>query len=189
MTSDTPPILRPMPRRPFSLATSPSTASSSRPVSPSIDSPAAAATHQEDRHTPPPSRTRSILNLTSSTLFGIYSPTGYSNERDGTATPWGTGSETPLDGQSRTPVLPQETNLNIDQPRWQERTRLRRSSLLDESAKKARLHTQRAKAQQRRGFKTYWVPLAVKNVVLGAVGMSYGAVSYTHLTLPTIYSV
>lgn len=41
-----------------------------------------------------PSRTHSILNLTSSTLGGIYSPTGFQSEEG--STPWGTGSQTPL---------------------------------------------------------------------------------------------
>ncbi|KAK2748308.1 hypothetical protein FQN57_000966 [Myotisia sp. PD_48] len=46
------------------------------------------------------SRTRSELNLTSSTLFGIYSPTTYDrDDRDGNSTaaptPWGTGAQTP----------------------------------------------------------------------------------------------
>ncbi len=78
MPSSSSDILRPIPRRAFELANtgpSPSTPSTPRQDSTStppetIDSrPEAAA---EDT---PPSRTRSLLNLTSSTLFGIYSPT------------------------------------------------------------------------------------------------------------------
>lgn len=44
------------------------------------------------------SRAQSYLNLTSSTLFGIYSPTTYGRDRfeqDEPNTPWGTGAETP----------------------------------------------------------------------------------------------
>ncbi|KAI1877820.1 uncharacterized protein JN550_000002 [Neoarthrinium moseri] len=46
------------------------------------------------------SRAQSYLNLTSSTLFGIYSPTTYGKDRfyadqDEPSTPWGTGAETP----------------------------------------------------------------------------------------------
>jgi len=40
------------------------------------------------------SRTKSFLNMTSSTLFGIYSDAG-TGERSELATPWGTGAETP----------------------------------------------------------------------------------------------
>ncbi|RDL41381.1 Uncharacterized protein BP5553_01360 [Venustampulla echinocandica] len=60
-----------------------------RPFEPSLLSPA-----QPDET---PSRTHSILNLTSSTLLGIYSQTGYQSDRDYTepSTPWGTGAETP----------------------------------------------------------------------------------------------
>ncbi|MCJ1469908.1 hypothetical protein MMC07_008552 [Pseudocyphellaria aurata] len=52
-------------------------------------------------------RTRSILNLTSSTLFGIYS--GDENVRGGALTPWTTGAQTPArlpHGDGRTsPVM------------------------------------------------------------------------------------
>lgn len=41
-----------------------------------------------------------MMNLTSSTLFGIYSPTTYGsrdgNDRDEPETPWGTGAQTPV---------------------------------------------------------------------------------------------
>ncbi|TVY35098.1 Protein NSG2 [Lachnellula subtilissima] len=53
-----------------------------------------------------PSRTGSILNLTSSTLLGIYSPTGYTASEYGEpSTPWGTGAQTPLNGPSSPPIL------------------------------------------------------------------------------------
>lgn len=42
-----------------------------------------------------PQKTRSILNLTSSTLFGIYS-SGYDSNQTESSTPWGTGAQTPL---------------------------------------------------------------------------------------------
>jgi hypothetical protein len=96
MPSDGPPLLRPTPRRPFDLnITSATPPESTTPVDPSeqtspnhLD----AKTNGADQGSF--SRTRSILNLTSSTLFGIYSPTGY-NEREEQSTPWGTGAETP----------------------------------------------------------------------------------------------
>ncbi|KAL3418185.1 INSIG domain-containing protein [Phlyctema vagabunda] len=86
MASTNPQILRPIPRRPFQQSND---ATSSMPPSPLL-SPAA--------ELEPPSsvsRTHSILNLTSSTLLGIYSPTGYSTDRDEPSTPWGTNLETP----------------------------------------------------------------------------------------------
>ena len=42
-----------------------------------------------------PVKTRSFINLTGSTLFGIYSPTGYEPNRDDPLTPFGTGAQTP----------------------------------------------------------------------------------------------
>ncbi|KAI9655684.1 MAG: hypothetical protein M1831_004836 [Alyxoria varia] len=48
----------------------------------------------------PPPKTKSVLNLTSSTLSGIYSPTGYDANRDDSATPWGTGTQTPARSSS-----------------------------------------------------------------------------------------
>lgn len=81
MSSDEPQILRPEPRRPFNPNN----------VGHQPSSPLLAPISVDDT----PSRTHSVLNLTSSTLLGIYSPTGYDNERDEPSTPWGTGSETP----------------------------------------------------------------------------------------------
>lgn len=81
MASDNPQILHPKPRRPFNPNTAPE-----QPPSPLLTPSAGDNT---------PSRTHSILNLTSSTLLGIYSPTGYDNEREEPSTPWGTGAETP----------------------------------------------------------------------------------------------
>ncbi|KZF24584.1 hypothetical protein L228DRAFT_266908 [Xylona heveae TC161] len=98
-----PDILRPIPRRPFDLT--PASTESPSPVTP-VD----AGTNMlqprrsEENSTGytnrksddiPPSRTRSILNLTSSTLFGIYSPTEEDASRDEPSTPWGTGALTP----------------------------------------------------------------------------------------------
>jgi len=170
MSSEDPNIVKPMPRRPFSLT--PLTSATSAPESPTLE--------HDEQNPAPPSRTRSILNLTSSTLFGIYNPSGYTSDRDGTSTPWGNGAETPID-HTRTPVLPQETNLNIDESRWAEKTRERRHSLLDESAQKTQRHNQRAMAKKRKGFKTYWVPLVYKSSALAAVGISYGVlISHLH---------
>lgn len=45
------------------------------------------------------SRAQSVMNLTSSTLMGIYEPTTYDNDKYTPGielnTPWGTGAETP----------------------------------------------------------------------------------------------
>jgi len=79
MSSNNLQILRPKPRRPFEQ------------ISPLL-SPLSTSEPTES-----PSRTQSILNLTSSTLLGIYSDTGgYESDRETPSTPWGTGAETPI---------------------------------------------------------------------------------------------
>ncbi|TVY62350.1 hypothetical protein LSUE1_G010176, partial [Lachnellula suecica] len=84
--SSSPKILRPIPRRTFDQ-----NSAAPQPPSPMLSS--------ESPNDESVSRTHSILNLTSSTLLGIYSPTGYSNSEYGEpSTPWGTGAQTPLNG-------------------------------------------------------------------------------------------
>jgi hypothetical protein len=57
-------------------------------------------------------RTRSILNLTSSTLLGIYGPTASDSYRESSLppTPWGTGTQTPSlhGGERETPIRSEE---------------------------------------------------------------------------------
>ncbi|MCJ1400662.1 bifunctional phosphoribosylaminoimidazolecarboxamide formyltransferase/IMP cyclohydrolase [Xylographa trunciseda] len=89
------PMLPPLPQRAFQI-----TPASTEPPSPPLK-----ATENHDSsfldsksyggNDSAPSRTRSILNLTSSTLFGIYSPSDNDGTRDELNTPWGTGAMTP----------------------------------------------------------------------------------------------
>ncbi|MCJ1477915.1 hypothetical protein MMC13_006589 [Lambiella insularis] len=97
------PILRPLPQRSFQI-----TPVSTEPSTP----PSAAAENNESSSLNTssntggaftPSRTRSILNLTSSTLFGIFSPPDNDGGRDEFNTPLGTGAVTPA--SPRTPKL------------------------------------------------------------------------------------
>lgn len=115
MSTDGPPLIRPIPRRPFDLNISSPTPpdGDSRPPSPS------AADIQTLRGMLDPnadqgntastsiSRAQSILNLTGSTLFGIYSPSAanQSFDQDEPGTPWGTGAETP----ARSPAVDEPT--------------------------------------------------------------------------------
>ncbi|RDW64782.1 hypothetical protein BP6252_10433 [Coleophoma cylindrospora] len=87
MAATSPTIIRPIPRRPFEQNDKPS-----MPPSPLLS---ATSIDDLDRSSTSVSRTHSILNLTSSTLLGIYSPT-YNTDRDEPLTPWGTGAETPI---------------------------------------------------------------------------------------------
>jgi hypothetical protein len=104
-----------------------------------------------------PSKTRSILNLTSSTLLGIYSPTGYEANREDISTPWGTGAQTPshrrsVDGPG--PGLPSEG--------------------VDERKPKMDI------IYRRSGFRNYYLPLFLRGVLLFVFGMAYGTI-ITHL--------
>lgn len=86
-------VLRPTPRRPFDLT--PVSTDSSAPPTPSPENANAELLENKLNGLPTSSRSRSFLNLTSSTLFGIYSPTGYEVSREEPTTPWGTGAQTP----------------------------------------------------------------------------------------------
>jgi hypothetical protein len=92
-----PPLLRPLPRRPFQLPSNSSNSSSvaaadSHPPTPRVER----SLGVDDTDTKSDiSRTRSIINLTSSTLFGIYAPSSFDAQSSTPATPWGTGAETP----------------------------------------------------------------------------------------------
>jgi len=105
MSDDGPRLIRPIPRRPFDFSykslTPPEDDSSPPSPNPEIDLSRlhnGQATSSESGSIP---RAQSVLNLTASTLFGIYSPTSYGkdrcyNDRDETETPWGNGAQTPV---------------------------------------------------------------------------------------------
>jgi len=96
MSFGSPPLQRPLPRRPFELhASNAPTPEDSSPPSPEFQ-PSLTGARSDGRSETDAAglgRTDSVMDLTSSTLYGIYSPTGYSNEREEPSTPWGTGDE------------------------------------------------------------------------------------------------
>ncbi|KAI5459839.1 insulin-induced protein-domain-containing protein [Mariannaea sp. PMI_226] len=100
MADDGPPIIRPIPRRPFNInftsATPPDQGSS--PASPSLPDFINARFLQPTPEAASLSRPQSVLNLTSSTLSGIYTPTtGHIfSDQEELDTPWGTGAQTPI---------------------------------------------------------------------------------------------
>lgn len=116
----------------------------------------------------PPSRTKSLLNMTSSTLFGIYSDAGTGGERSEAATPWGTGAETP----ART-----SSDVWDASPEVKAQPAVRRERI----AKGGELW-QRPKLKQRQGF---WgaVLLLGRVFALFSFGVAYGViVSHLHDT-------
>lgn len=86
------PLIRPTPRRPFDT-TAGSTPANSSPAQSRSESFLGESETPDGRAT---GRTRSVLNLTASTLFGIYSPSGNESILEAPSTPWGTGALTPL---------------------------------------------------------------------------------------------
>ena len=170
MSMEGPPLLRPRPRRPFELGPLSSTNTSAVPS----PEPATTATFDEVS-TAPPSRSRSILNLTSSTLAGVF---GYTPDREEPVTPWGTGSETPLDG------LRQDLGELLDGKNMDEalmrRSRERRGSMLSQSTQQ---NNRVRKPFKRKGMRQYWLPIVGKTLSLGVVGVAYGTViSHLHDT-------
>ena len=104
------------------------------------------------------SKSRSILNLTSSTLFGIYTPSGFSidTNRDQPSTPWGISSRTPrhsLD-ELRPPVIG---------PFTRPRPQISHSHPVHQS------------------FAEYILPLGFRTILLFSFGVAYGTiVSHLH---------
>lgn len=90
------PLIRPTPRRPFDITAGSTPADISLPGTPSQSRSESFLGESETPERNAAGRSRSVLNLTASTLFGIYSPSGYESIREGTATPWGSGALTPL---------------------------------------------------------------------------------------------
>ena len=161
MSAESPPLLRPRPRRPFELTPISSTAGNSPDgrSTPDLSSPNAG-----DESGDPPSRTRSFLNLTASTLFGIYSPAGYEPGRD--ETPWGTGAQTPID--SKGVNMAEIDGESVDDALFL-RSKKRRGSMLEASTRR-----QQVKRPRKKTFKNWFLPMVGKNVLLGVSGVAYG---------------
>ncbi|RMZ92638.1 hypothetical protein DV736_g88, partial [Chaetothyriales sp. CBS 134916] len=145
-----PQIHRPIPRRQFEIT--PSSTESSHPPSPVPEhiNPDLLSDRKPDMGLSP-SRTRSILNLTSSTLFGIYSATGNEGTPQEMATPWGTGAQTPSQGRSTDAYQPEEPDV-----RW------------------ARGKLQTTSRWKRSGVRGYYVPVAGQTLLLFSFGVGYG---------------
>lgn len=164
-----PQIHRPVARRGFEI-TPPSPDTSDPPTPASEDqNPGLLMSRRQSDRSPPPSRTRSILNLTSSTLLGIYSGATDGGRGEELNTPWGTGAQTPshsarpsIDiaqlgqqlGIQRAPTFP----FNFDKP------------VRDPKLFKG----------PKRGFKNYYLPLISQTVMLFGCGMGFGSL-LTHL--------
>ncbi|KAL8953674.1 MAG: hypothetical protein Q9222_000511 [Ikaeria aurantiellina] len=141
-------LLRPTPRRHFEIT--PSSTAPPTPRTPSQEARNAGDPDPEANGLKLSDRTRSILNLTSSTLFGIYAPSD--SPRDGTSTPWGTGVETPgcrpsVD-DNRPPVIGA-----YDRPQMHRRP-----------------------SQPHVTMRNYYLPLLLRTILLFLFGVAYGSI-------------
>src|SRR2546423_2764607 len=146
-------ILRPIPRRIFARTTASQESSVPPSPAPENTNPELLDVRGDTSYTP--SKTRSILKLTSSTLLGISSPTGYEATREEASTPWGTGAQTPSHRQS------------VDDSR---------QSFQDESWDAV----QPKIVYRKGGFRHYYLPLFLRGALLFSFGMAYGTL-ITHL--------
>ncbi|KAF7194791.1 hypothetical protein HII31_03914 [Pseudocercospora fuligena] len=177
--------LKPRPRvssRPFELGSPPDSA----PPTPPSDEPSHDAFPNDYKLRPlktnmaenngatTPAKTRSFLNLTSSTLFGIYQPSGLETENP---TPYGAGAQTPA---GQTPASDSRhasfdwSRVNLPKDAFQKTAdgRVRRRSTAPQ------LHKSHG---VRKGFKGYFLPLLGRVVALFSVGVLYGLlISHLH---------
>ncbi|KAI9930929.1 hypothetical protein MW887_010580 [Aspergillus wentii] len=95
--SDEPRVLRPRPRRVFDLTPASNESSgTSTPAEPAepVNNTDFLSPNPKDAGSTSVSRNGSVMNLTTSTLYGIYSPTAFDSTRDENS-PWGTEGQTP----------------------------------------------------------------------------------------------
>jgi hypothetical protein len=171
---DGPPLFRPVPRRPFGInltgATPPDGEDDPSPPTPERGASGTLNLESLNSRLLDPnlnkadsdtiSRAQSVINLTSSTLMGIYTPNTYGKDRfyvdqDGSSTPWGTGCETP----SRTANV-DVSNYNIQQQRAH---LLRRRSSLHQPPRPPPVPTSKIVLH-----------VGLRSLLLSALGILYG---------------
>lgn len=146
--ADSQSIAHPIPQKPFELTPDPSD-----PPTPSGENTNPEIVESKVNGGMTPSRTRSFLNLTSSTLFGIYSPTGSDfSTRDESTTPWGTGARTPhtpgarnSTDSARPPVFPTGERKTVNTINF----------------------------RRKRDFRNFYLPLALRGILLFLLGLAY----------------
>ena len=164
MTEDVSNLLHPQPRRHYDLTPTSTDSSTSSPTTPSRDfsrqasDPSRMEADSTLEKETSNNRTRSILNLTSSTLFGIYTPSSinFETSRDQPSTTWGNGGQTPRHSidDNKPPVIG-----------IYKRPQLQRS------------HSH----QPHQTFLEYILPLGIRTILLFSFGVAYGIiVSHLH---------
>ncbi|EME39417.1 hypothetical protein DOTSEDRAFT_47933 [Dothistroma septosporum NZE10] len=167
---------RPKTRRPFELGSAPNSAPPTPPSEAQnltnglrLDTNSAAKMSSDANGSATPSRNRSFLNLTGSTLFGIYQPAGLETDT-ANPTPWGTGAQTPA-GDSRGSF--DFTRVALPEAAFQKGVdgKIRRRSTVPQQRYQASRH----------GFKGYVLPTIGRVLALFGVGLLYGLlISHLH---------
>ncbi|KGO38125.1 Insulin-induced protein family [Penicillium expansum] len=153
--NEQPRILRPRPRRPFDL-TPASTESSGPPTPAESTGPEYLNPQAETSNSTSVSRTGSVMNLTSSTLYGIYSPTAFDGFRD-ESSPWGTEANSPAAEFPPEP-LQRAAEKSAIEPR--------------------RMALRRTRSRLSHGlFRGVILPQALSSVLLFGFGLAYGVIT------------
>ena len=149
--TNTPPLLHPEPRRPFQLT--PTSTESSSPPTPSRKSSDVFRPVPEADSEQPANRTSSVLNLTSSTLYGIYSPVNNEIGQSQSSTPW----------RTRTPSLRNNAE-DLKPP-------------IIGAYERPRPKLQRSPSSHHpRVYRDYVRPLTLRTILLFIFGVGYGLV-------------
>ncbi|KGO76063.1 Insulin-induced protein family [Penicillium italicum] len=153
--TEQPRILRPRPRRPFDLT--PASTESSGPPTPAESTGTEHLNPQADAsNSTGVSRTGSVMNLTSSTLYGIYSPTAFDGFRD-ESSPWGTEANSPAAEFPPEP-LQRAAEKSAIEPR--------------------RMALRRTRSRLSHGlFRGVILPQALSSVLLFGFGLAYGVIT------------
>ncbi|EEH10647.1 INSIG domain-containing protein [Histoplasma capsulatum G186AR] len=189
-----PPILRPRARKPFELASSSTeTSESPTPILESSSSTTATMANNTNQDSLDPSaassskdslaasRTRSILNLTSSTLLGIYSPSTLDSPRYELSA-WdaavASGTQTPTTSYSPYPQrFSQATTTTTARARTPTASITKTINPSSTSSRRTRfMRTPR----RRRTLRTFYLPLLLRSALLFVFGVVYGTI-ITHL--------
>lgn len=136
----------------------------------------------------PPNKSRSILNLTSSTLFGIYNYSGFDSNRDEPPTPFGPGTMTPAPGNgSQTPVRSSSIDIRGFLPRsgptFSEELVKERAEISRERKRERRKSEMQSHniMMRKRSSASHYILVALRTAVLFAIGMGYGAfIAHVH---------
>ncbi|KAF3481632.1 INSIG domain-containing protein [Arthroderma uncinatum] len=179
-------VLRPRARKPFELPSAESTAPPSPMPEETIKEMFAgngSVTGKDKDGLLPSSRTRSDINLTSSTLLGIYSPTAFDGSREERdipgATPWGTGAQTP---SLREPTIYEngngKENGNGNGHRFTDEQKRQLYKLEQERQRQARAEAGRRPSPRRRHglVRGYLLPTLQQSGLLFVFGVIYGVI-------------